>query len=218
MASLGACGNKTVSEKMADRPGRVDVSAAPASVHVNYFDKPPAGAVERDRNFDAYTLWFYHCFADIQMQPVDADDTIGASSAHFVVKNIQLRLSCPINIWLPRNAQAVVRDHEDGHSEICKKVYLLAPAVARKAAEDILGKSYSGMGANLAEAKQVAMSAAKEDIAQAFRSGVIERADEISVLYDDFAARQMRHDMSLPQKPLAEAAYQRVIKRVPQEL
>lgn len=201
-----------------DGPGRVDVSAAPPTVHVNYFDdKMPLPQVERDRNFDAYTLWFYHCFADIQMQPVDADDTIGASSAHFVVKSVQLRLSCPVNIWLPPNAPPMVRDHEQGHGDICKKIYLRAPAVAREAAQNILGKSYSGMGKNLAEARNVAMAAARDDIAQHFRSGVIEPADEISTLYDDFAARQMRRDATLPQRPLAEEAFRRVTERVPQE-
>lgn len=217
IASLASCSNNNVSQS-------VTISAAPLAVHTSYFKDSKSRdfrsldeSVLKDPNFDAFTIWFYHCFADFQTQDEHVDDTAGASSVRLKIKAVQIRLSCPITIWLAKDSPALVSEHEKGHVYICSKVYGRAPKVARDAALLVVGKSYNGMGNSIAAARRMAIAQAEGDIAQTFREKIVALADEISSAYDalcsDDLAVNSGKNSKKTQQSLADLAYQQVIER-----
>jgi hypothetical protein len=218
IASLASCSNGDVSQP-------VSVTAAPLAVHTSHFKDSKSKdfrsldeSLLKDPNFDAFTIWFYHCFADFQTQDEHVDDTAGASSVRLKIKAVQIRLSCPITIWLAKDSPALVSEHEKGHVYICSKVYGRAPKVARDAALLVVGKSYNGMGNNVAAARRMAIAQAEGDIAQIFREEIVALADEISTAYDalcsDDLAVNSGKSSKKTQQSLADLAYQQVIERV----
>lgn len=217
IASLASCSNSDVGQP-------VSVTAAPLAVHTSYFKDSKSKdfrsldeSVLKDPNFDAFTIWFYHCFADFQTQDEHVDDTAGASSVRLKIKAVQIRLSCPITIWLAKDSPVLVSEHEKGHVYICSKVYGRAPKVARDAALLVVGKSYNGMGSSVAAARRMAIAQAEGDIAQVFREKIVALADEISTAYDalcsDDLAVNSGKGSKKTQQSLADLAYQQVIGR-----
>ncbi len=202
----------TSEEIKAETARNVRVDCAPLAMHKNYFGvRDLLPSVEKDPNFEAYTLWFFHCFADMRMEDQSSDDTAGAATVRVKVKSVQLRLSCPINIWMEKRAPQLTREHEDGHVYICRKVYEMAPAVARLAGADVLGKSYNGMGANLAQARKMALQQAEADIASVYQAKIVDLCDEISQLYDDQCQKAMRIDSKTSQHSIAENSFQQIV-------
>ncbi|MBP9091149.1 hypothetical protein KBI23_08975 [bacterium] len=219
---LTACSNAGVSQP-------VSVTSAPLAVHTSYFKDSNSRdfrsldeSVTKDPNYDAFTIWFYHCFAGFQTEDEHIDDTVGASSVRLKIKGVQVRLSCPVTVWLAQDSTALVREHEKGHVYICRKIYDRAPAVARQAASAVVGKSYDGMGSTIAEARRMAINQAEGDIALTFREKIVDLADEISTLYDKFCSEEISQDSpkatatlesKRPQQALADQACQQVLGR-----
>ncbi|MFA7338967.1 MAG: hypothetical protein WC028_19430 [Candidatus Obscuribacterales bacterium] len=216
LALLSACGNTDISQP-------VSVSVAPLAVHTSYFKDSKSREfrsldenVTKDPNYDAFTIWFYHCFADFQTQDEHIDDTVGASTVRLKIKAVQIRLSCPITIWLAQDSSALVREHENGHVYICRKVYDRAPVVVRQAAAAVVGKSYNGMGKNLAEARRMAIAQAEGDIALAFREKIVDFADEISTSYDRLCGNEIAQgssEVKRSQQAIADQACQQLLDR-----
>jgi hypothetical protein len=199
----------------------VSVVVAPMAVHTSYFKDKQSNdfrsldqSVSKDPNFDAFTLWFYHCFADFQTEDEHVDDTAGASSVRLKIKSLQVRLSCPVTVWMSHDASALVRAHEKGHVFICRKIYDIAPAVVREAASGVVGMSFNGMGSNIGEARRMAVAQAEGEIAQAFRDKVVGRADQISINYDRLCYDEIaRNDQSeATQQKNAEESCQQYIE------
>jgi hypothetical protein len=46
-------------------------------------------------------------FADFQTQDEHIDDTVGASTVRLKIKAVQIRLSCPITIWLAQDSTSL---------------------------------------------------------------------------------------------------------------
>lgn len=223
---MTACYNTSASHS-------VTVTCAPLSVHTSYFKDSSSRdfrsldeSVIKDPNYDAFTIWFYHCFADFQTEDEHIDDTVGASTVRVKIKSVQVRLSCPVTIWLAQDSTALVREHEKGHVYICRKVYDRAPAVVKEAASAVVGKSYNGMGRTVAEARRMAIAQAEGDIALVFREKVVDLADEISTSYDKLCSEEISLDTSSnshevsaklksirPQQELADQACQLVLDR-----
>ncbi len=190
----------------------VRVECAPLAMHKNYFGvRDLLPSVEKDPNFEAYTLWFFHCFADFQLEDQEFDDTAGASTLRVKVKGVQMRLSCPINIWMEKKASALTRAHEDGHVYICRKVYEMAPAAARLAGGSVLGKSYNGMGANLSQARKMALQQAEADVAAVFQAKIVDLCDEISQLYDDQCRQAISNQSETSQQTMAEHSFKQIV-------
>lgn len=201
MALITACSNSSVGPP-------ISVTSAPVAVHTSYFKDSKSRdfrsldeSVIKDPNYDAFTIWFYHCFADFQTQDEHIDDTAGASTVRLKIRAAQIRLSCPITIWLAQDSTALVREHENGHVYICRKVYDLAPAVVKQAAAVVVGKSYNGMGSTLAEARRMAIAQAESDIALIFREKIVDLADEISTSYDKLCGDEIAQGSSSNSAP-----------------
>jgi hypothetical protein len=63
-------------------------------------------------------------------EDIERDDTAGASVL-IKVKSVAMDLSCPIKLYISKTAPKETHDHEQGHIELCRKIYNLAPEAAR---------------------------------------------------------------------------------------
>ncbi|MBK7837881.1 MAG: hypothetical protein IPJ49_09410 [Candidatus Obscuribacter sp.] len=111
------------------------VNFKPLRVETIYFENlPPKQPTFKELGFEAYTVWFYHCVINLETEDVERDDTSGASSVLIKVKSVAMDLSCPIKLYISKTAPKETHDHEQGHIELCRKIYSLAPEAARVAA------------------------------------------------------------------------------------
>ncbi len=159
---------------------------------------------------DAYTEWFYSCKADLESEDVMRDDTIGASSIAIKVKGVKFKLALPITVHLPENARADLKQHEDGHVQICSIVYGKAEEAAVAAAREVIGRTFNGMGKDPAGARHMAMAQAQHIIAQRYHEGTALLADQASQRYE-ILCLQYAADPNFSRKTLAREACKRVI-------
>lgn len=186
---LGGCSRAPVTVK----------SEAMKVERVNFEDLSAADKKKRDPIYEAYTAWFFHCLVYLHTDTVERDDTVNASTVRLKVKSLEIDLSCPVKIYLAKGASGATVDHENGHVELCRRVYALAPAAAHKAAALALGKTYYGMGANPEEARENALAAARGEVGEAFRQTVSSPCQDASETYDQLTARNWGDKTATPQ-------------------
>jgi hypothetical protein len=128
----------------------------------------------------ALTRWFFHCAPDIQHQ--------SNGSNCIKVTGVNMRIGLTIEQMIPPNARRDLISHEDGHVDICKKVYSTAEKHARAASTSMIGKTFSGKSTEDAKIK-----AAREICAQ-YTSRTATACDTASALYDKLT-QDAKHPM-----------------------
>lgn len=91
-------------------------------------------------------------------------------------------------MWMPDNPPEGLRQHEDGHAEICRRVYADAEESAKKIAQSMIGKEYSGTGSSIVEASKFASGIAVVDYSNEFEAEVAKKCQDISEIYDYLAS------------------------------
>lgn len=143
-------------------------------------ERPP----EVDSSSAGLTKWEFKCPAEIDYSVVDKIDDKGGSFARVKVTGVRVKLELPITVWLPENPSESLKMHEDGHVEICRRVYSEAKGKARSMAQDIIGKVYSGTGANLESACSLAINIPMVEFSGRYETEVARKAQDISEIYD----------------------------------
>jgi len=168
----------------------ISVNAQPLRVETIYFESmPPKQPTFKELGFEAYTVWFFHCVINLDTEDVEREDTSGASSVRLRVKSVAVDLSCPIKIYISKKAPKETQDHEQGHVEICRKVYNLAPDAARTAAATVQNLTFYGMGATPKEARDNALNKARNEVGESFRAAISEPCQDASEKYDRLTAK-----------------------------
>lgn len=133
---------------------------------------------------EANTKWFFHCQTGF-----DATERwLGDSTAPVVeltVVSARIGLSLPVIVYLPDNASTRLKEHEDGHVEICRRVYAKASPLAQDIAKNMIGKTFSGRGANKEEAKEAALRRAGEYFCGSYTKQTADVVDAVSARYDE---------------------------------
>jgi len=171
--------------------------------------KARARAGKRDplaMDVEAYTEWFYSCKATFDTEDVRQDDTNGAASVALRVKGLKFTVALPITVHLPKNAPAALKEHEDGHVLICSLVYGLSGKVAAAAGKQVLGRTFEGMGKDMAEARLMALDQAQKIVARAYQEGTNDLAEQMSRKYDELCQRYA-DEPKMSRESLARAAY-----------
>jgi hypothetical protein len=201
------------------RDGAVTVEKATPQLQVKIL---PADQVKKDKlnksnnraaplkDMDAYTEWFYSCHAELDTEEQSKDDTIGASTLALKIKGIKFKLSLPITVYLPVHANAVLKEHEDGHVQICSIIYGRADSAAVEAAKQVVGKTFNGMGKDLPAARNMALAQAQRIIAQCYQEGTSTLADQASQKYE-LLCDQYAADPKMSRQTLAREACKRVL-------
>ena len=183
---LSAC-----SQLSAGQSAGISLDVKPLEKDVVYLEdrKDLAGRC-KDLDFEAFTEWFYHCNVELSYDEIKKEDASGFGSCTLQIKGAKVKLSCPVQVCVSKKAPADTLAHEEGHVEICRRVYGRAPSVVQKACQSLMGKRFYGMGRSYEAARKQALSLAYGEISQTFRRLITDVAEEASDRYDRLAARR----------------------------
>jgi len=194
--------------------GAVTVDKAVPALEVKHWSPKDFEALHKRQGLsamdvEAYTEWFYSCHVDLDTEDVFQDDTSGASSLAIKVKRVKFKLAMPITVNLPAKVPAALKEHEDGHVLVCMLIYGNLDKVALGAANQVLGKTFNGMGKDLPEARNMAIRQINQIISQSFQEGSSTLADQASQKYDHLC-EQYEGEPKMTRESLARSAVSEV--------
>jgi hypothetical protein len=91
-------------------------------------------------------------------------DVLGPGNVNVIVDTADINLSVPITVWLENNAPQRIVEHEKGHVSIIEYYYANIDVYARRAAQAIMGKTFSGTGKDKQSAEDDATHKAIQQI------------------------------------------------------
>lgn len=142
----------------------------------------------KQHNQSANTHWRFNCIPHFKFDVDDKSTANNQTSVKLRITSVLVELAAPVIVYLPKQATSDVESHEDGHVKICRRVYQSdANAAAKTAAEDLIGKTFEGSGANIEAACQNALDHAAQDMGRKFRAKTLEKLDRLSAYYDQVA-------------------------------
>jgi hypothetical protein len=116
----------------------VNVTAQPAKVTTRTFDPrhPPRGMPPLRGSEAAVTESKYACQVQIGVEVTQSGD----EKPQMKITDVTAELRLEVVIWLPTNASAKIRAHENAHREIAEMFYKNAEPIAAKVAQKYIGK------------------------------------------------------------------------------
>lgn len=152
--------------------------------HIYDKDNRPDDKVAAHPSVEANTHWDFEFVPEIGVERTSLKKKANEFESVVRVKQVAIALALPIHMWLPASATAKVIAHENGHIAICKHFYLDAESCARTAAEGIVNREFSGVGATEGESMSNALESASSALTAPFRDSVILPANRASSIYD----------------------------------
>ncbi len=142
---------------------------------------PPLEAGE-----DAVTLCDFSCEAefDTEGKPQEKPSPEGCQVT-ITVSVASVEIDLDITEWLPEGAPEQLKRHEEGHADICEKVYEDAKKAAEEAAKKFGKKTITGRGKNCQEATEDAQRMAVTAFCDEYHGRTQAVAQRVSKIYDD---------------------------------
>jgi len=164
----------------------VQVSVEPEAYSVQYFDPkhlpnppPPLPAGEQ-----AVTDWKFHVGTHFNFAILRHDEKPGACQILAKITEDQLILKLQIIIYLPTGANPKLVAHEEGHRRIVQTIYKDAYAITNECGNSILGKEYSGAGADKAAAEHDAVAKMSKEVSACIMQKMNARCARVSEEFD----------------------------------
>jgi hypothetical protein len=110
-----------------------------------------------------------------------------------------MKLTLPIEVITYAQAPPSLVEHENGHVQICTRIYEGAKVVATQACRQAVGKVYRGIGTTSDAAKGDALDQAAEDVCALFRLKTVDYANRVSDRYDVLCANGIALDSAITQ-------------------
>jgi len=169
---------------------QVTVNKQPVTSTVRYFDpkKPPADMPKLVGNEAAVCVSNFNISASAGGDVLEQDKVDGACRTTVRIDRITLTLECDIVIWLPNKPPKKIVEHEDGHKEITERFYKDADAVAKKYANQWLGRSVRGSAKTCQEASSAAISSAAQEMSGQYMTAVQGESSKVQEAYDRITA------------------------------
>jgi len=162
------------------RQGNVTVRRQPLTVSERYLEG--ADWQQTLRAGTAYTHWSFICKSDFDLQESAAKSKEGVY--YFVIRGVTVNLELPVTIWLPFGIAARLREHEDGHRQICAKIYANADKIAAECATSLIGQEILARGPSPSEAREAAVREARSRLSRAYAKQTEDLSVELSDFYD----------------------------------
>ncbi|MBX9667567.1 MAG: hypothetical protein K2X93_08120 [Candidatus Obscuribacterales bacterium] len=162
----------------------VSVKKTPLAVKTVLFDPDNPGNTPLTPDEEAVTIWSFGCKTDFDFDIVDntmlsKDDVM----VTLKISSSKITLTAPITVFLPKGASEELKRHEDGHVQICRRIYQDAEKEAGIAAAIVVGKEYQASGKTVEEACRIAVERASADVCLRYH-GISHSVSRISDVYD----------------------------------
>lgn len=194
--------------------GTIVIERIPPVVNVHYKDNMDYTQVANHPR--AYTFWSYLCQPQFDLKP---RPDLQAGRKHyycFEVTGVHVRLSLPIDTWLPYMAPDWLKVHENGHVEMCRDVYKDAIAQADRCAQNVLHKTFCGQADSEYDGRFYAHREAEKWINFKYRDVSETRANVLGVIYDRLTDHGKNNKVKTPNaEKEAFAEYWKTHERFP---
>lgn len=178
------CSASLLSSCVSKKP--VELKKVPLTVERVSFDpKGDLSKIPLRENEGAVTVWSFGCRTDFDFDIVEK--TFLTKNDYMVtikIKSCRVELTAPVTVYLPKDADEQLIEHEDGHVEICRRIYASADRQALIAASQVIGKTYQASGTSLDDACRKAVEDASLTISQTYHDRASMSVNRISEAYD----------------------------------
>jgi hypothetical protein len=161
-------------------------------------EKGPAVQLGPGRRAEGLTQWYFHCKPELKytssFDPEKHNVTVAVTGA-----KMEIGLSMKQRIT---GTNDHVSKHEQGHVDICKKIYADAPAIARGCCLDMVGTYLNAVGVDEKQAAAAAVAIGKQELCRNYLDKTSARVDRISDIYDRISAQRKS---TPPEQALKEA-------------
>jgi len=154
------------------------------------------------------TNWTFHCYTKFDYQIERNDRSAGNTESQVCLRitKINMLVTLPIEVITFKQAPERILDHENGHVQICQRIYENAAVVARQSCAPCLGKSYAAVGTTFDAARDSAVDQAAEDVCARYRAKTVDLANQVSDRYDFYCAQGVPIDTAIAESFKVEAA------------
>lgn len=181
---------------------RVHIQKRLPLVQMSFFKRLPGFKQDIQKpDEDASSEWDFECASEMDYSLFEKQKSGNHWLVRLRIDAVRVRLALPVKVALPETASNHLKAHEDGHVEICKKVYEDADRHVRLAVQDIMQRTYAGQGETLDEASQSAVAVATRELADLYRRQTLDVVNDVSEIYDFL----QRKPDSEPEKSVVEA-------------
>jgi hypothetical protein len=151
----------------------------------------------RPANHDAEDAWcqsFFNCEVKLKYEIVNRQTTAaGSVTVEAQVRRVNVTLTLNDTIYLPKPRTQKLAAHEEGHQRINERVYSeTAEAAARKAAEQIMLRTWTATAANEDAAGKLATDQAVKALGDTYLKETASRAYDIGERYDELTSHGTR--------------------------
>ncbi|PWU00126.1 MAG: hypothetical protein C5B53_04465 [Candidatus Melainabacteria bacterium] len=175
----------TGKHKASEDKAAVAVERLPPEVQRKELDIPGRRGL---RSEGPHTDWFFHCYTNFAYTLTDEQKSGTGTTVRITITKVNIKITLPIVMWIPKNAAQKVIDHEKGHVRICTRIYENAESAARDAATRVVGSNFQGQGDTVEAAYVEAVNKAAEEVCTTYRKNTADKADGVSKIYDDLTA------------------------------
>lgn len=142
----------------------------------------PAGSIPRH---DALTRWFFHCEPTFEYDVVPNGDP---KAVTVQIRGVKMKIGLSVIEHLPKGTNQKLLDHEQGHVEICRRVYSSARQHAEACCQNIMGKQFTGFGSEPRKATETALGEAAGTLCSQYTRLTADVANDVSEDYDTISA------------------------------
>lgn len=186
--ALSSCAPKPQVTKV----GPVEVDVHPINLAVRYVDHvyfPQGKGCGR-----AYTFWSYDCKTKFGIKP--RPDLSKPDSSVFEITAVKMDISLDVVEQLPFFVSDKLRKHEEGHVEMCRRLYSNAGPIATACAQKMVGMTVSVKPSDLSRPSSLLASADHEahlSLCKAYRAQTSDIADEVAITFDRLTSHGMNN-------------------------
>ncbi|MBX9670372.1 MAG: hypothetical protein K2X93_22420 [Candidatus Obscuribacterales bacterium] len=147
-------------------------------------EQSPSVRVIKPLCADGPVTWTFKCATEMSYSYLWKEKTGNRWTVCIRIDSANVRLSLPIEIYLPIDPPVRLEQHSKGHVLICEQVYQDAENYARSNLNSVFHRTYIGEGDTVDEAGANAVGIATAEFAEAYKEQTQTKAQDISDLYD----------------------------------
>ena len=181
----------------------VEINKETSTVEKKVFDKKlPPREVGKE---ESTTVYEYVCEPELEAEISDENQVSRNKwQVRATINRARVTLKLPVTVWLSQTVQNRRADFEDGHVQVCQRVFVDAHEAANSACHRVIGRTFYGEGGTLEQAKANALEVAKHEIRAQYLQAVDTKAKDVLMIYDFYAPKWRKPPGILVDKALQE--------------
>lgn len=163
-------------------------------------EKSPLGEDE-----EAITDWQFGCKTDFRFDIVEKSELADEFLVTVKIREARVRLDAPVTVWISKNADPDLVEHENAHVEICRRVYSEAEPIVRAGARTVTRREFQGTGQSVDAAVKEGLARASKEICRYYHLQMVEKINRVSEVFDTLD----RDNPKMDHKKLLELAFKK---------